>query len=205
MRGWCGERGAGFPRGRTLAGGTARGGRAGRIAVAIVPLAYAAHETVDAVFPIAFAPVFGAVGVIVALRQPQQPDRVDPCRRGAPRRRLVRRRDVRVPDLPRRGSRTPARSGRGRPCAVLVPGTRPPAPPDPALSRWRAAFAALALGAPGVRGGRCGDARDGGLARRPALYARHIQVDGSGRSGRSTIRVAGSRWPSMQRSCRSCR
>jgi hypothetical protein len=41
------------------------------LAVAIVPLAYAAHELVDAVFPIAFAPVFGAVGVIVALRQPR--------------------------------------------------------------------------------------------------------------------------------------
>ena len=43
------------------------------LAVAIVPLAYAAHETVDAVFPIAFAPAFGAVGVIVALRQPRNP------------------------------------------------------------------------------------------------------------------------------------
>jgi hypothetical protein len=40
-------------------------------AVAIVPLAYAAHELIDAVFPIAFAPVFGAVGVIVALREPR--------------------------------------------------------------------------------------------------------------------------------------
>jgi hypothetical protein len=43
------------------------------LVVAIVPLAYAAHETVDAVFPIAFAPAFGAVGVIVALRQPRNP------------------------------------------------------------------------------------------------------------------------------------
>ena len=40
-------------------------------AVAIVPLAYAAHELVNAVFALAFAPVFGAVGVIVALRQPR--------------------------------------------------------------------------------------------------------------------------------------
>ena len=40
-------------------------------AVTIVPLAYAAHELVDAAFPIAFAPVFGAVGVIIALRQPR--------------------------------------------------------------------------------------------------------------------------------------
>jgi hypothetical protein len=40
-------------------------------AVAIVPLAYAANELVDAVFPIAFAPVFGAVGALVAFRQPR--------------------------------------------------------------------------------------------------------------------------------------
>jgi hypothetical protein len=43
------------------------------IVVAIVPLDYAAHELVDAVFPIAFAPAFGAVGVIVALREPHNP------------------------------------------------------------------------------------------------------------------------------------
>jgi hypothetical protein len=41
------------------------------VAVAIVPLSLAAHELVDAAFPIAFAPVFGAVGVIIALRQPR--------------------------------------------------------------------------------------------------------------------------------------
>jgi hypothetical protein len=43
------------------------------LVVAILPLAYAAHELIDAVFPIAFAPAFGAVGVIVALRQPRNP------------------------------------------------------------------------------------------------------------------------------------
>jgi MFS family permease len=43
------------------------------IVVAIVPLAYAAHQLIDSVFPIAFAPAFGAVGVIVALRQPHNP------------------------------------------------------------------------------------------------------------------------------------
>jgi hypothetical protein len=43
------------------------------VAVAIVPLTLAAHELVDAAFPLAFAPVFGAVGVIVAFRQPRNP------------------------------------------------------------------------------------------------------------------------------------
>jgi len=37
----------------------------------MLPLAYAAHELVDAVFPIAFASAFGLVGLIVALRQPR--------------------------------------------------------------------------------------------------------------------------------------
>ena len=41
--------------------------------VAIVPLAFAAHQPINSVFPIAFAPAFGAVGVIVALRQRRNP------------------------------------------------------------------------------------------------------------------------------------
>jgi hypothetical protein len=41
------------------------------VAVAIVPLAYASHELVDAAYPIMFAPAFGAVGAVIALRQPR--------------------------------------------------------------------------------------------------------------------------------------
>jgi hypothetical protein len=41
------------------------------VVVAIVPLAYAAHTLIDSLYPIAFAPAFGAVGVVIALRQPR--------------------------------------------------------------------------------------------------------------------------------------
>jgi hypothetical protein len=43
------------------------------IVVAIVPLAYAAHTLIDSLYPLAFAPAFGGVGVVVALRQPRNP------------------------------------------------------------------------------------------------------------------------------------
>ena len=43
------------------------------VAVAIVPLAYEAHTLIEALYPLAFGPAFGAVGVIVALRQPRNP------------------------------------------------------------------------------------------------------------------------------------
>ena len=41
------------------------------VVVAIVPLAYAAHTLIDSLYPLAFAPAFGAVGIVVALRQPR--------------------------------------------------------------------------------------------------------------------------------------
>ena len=41
--------------------------------VAIVPLAFAAHQPANSAFPIAFAPAFGAVGAVVALRQRRNP------------------------------------------------------------------------------------------------------------------------------------
>jgi hypothetical protein len=41
------------------------------VVVTIVPLAYAAHTAIESLYPLAFGTAFGAVGVVVALRQPR--------------------------------------------------------------------------------------------------------------------------------------
>ena len=175
------------------------------LAVAIVPLAYAAHETVDAVFPIAFAPVFGAVGVIVALRQPSNPIgwillAVALLVGGSFDVETYSYLIYHVGDhgLPL-----------GRVAVALAPCWYPglvllPLPillfPDGRLPsrRWRWALLVYAVaGAVTLVTVAWLDA--------PALYARHIQVDGSGQIRAIDYPSGWSRWPSMQRSCRSSR